>query len=1007
VSTPRGAALPLPPLLWGLERTPFVGRVTEKAHWEAAWKAVCDGGRTVVLVSGEPGIGKTRLVREAARRAYGDGAIVLVGRCTQETLVPYQAFVEALDHWVASASDADLSEWCDRAPALVRLLPRLADRGLGEVADDVDRWQLFEAVGSLLAELAHDRPVMLVLDDLHWVDRSSALLLTHLAQRAVQPRLALVGTYRSSEVGGDHPFSDVLAGLQRDRLVERIALDGLDLASTAQLVENLAGLASSAALGRAVHERTEGNPFFIEELSRHLADTGASVESMGTPEGVREVVAARLRLLSDDANLALAHGAVVGQQFDFEVMLRMTALDREVLTAALEEGMQAQLLTANSDPFSLSFAFTHALVRDTLYFSLSPPRRQEFHRRAAVAISSGVSGAAELAHHWLAARDLPAALAASVRAGAEATKVYAAAEALTHLEQALALWERVPDPVVVAGLQHVELLRRAAETANLAGDSVRARALIEQALTESRPNGSILQVGLLYERLGRFCWMTGDTSSASVAYDEAVRMLSGHAPSAQLARVLGAQSHMLMLQDRHLEAEPLAREAIAIARKVGDKAEEGYALCTLGTSLAFMGRIDEGSAYLEEARRTAESFGLADELTRVYICHAAVLLYEAGQLETAGQLALAGLAEARRMGVTRLTGSMAAAYAADSALRLGDWDKCDRLTSDPLLYDSPPPMALTLYLVRAQLEIRRGQLDEARHLLSEADRLSAGMPDAKNRGYFLLRQADLAVAEGRADDAREAVREGLSLVALADNQDRFGPEMCALGVRAEADRVAALRGRDRLGEAERARLVARDLVAEVRRITRLSLERGTVPAPDAVAFSVVAEAEYSRLLGASDAGQWAAAVTSWDAQGEPYPAAYARYRYTEALLAARRSAREAGEALGQALAVARSLGAALLVDDIERLAERAHLDLSPAPATVPVSPEPPAFAELGLTEREAEVLRLLAIGQTNRQIASALFISEKTASVHVSNILRKLDVRSRVEAGAVGQRLLG
>ena len=1000
-----GRAVPLPPLLWAPERTSFVARVTEQARWQAAWQAVCEGGRSVVMVSGEPGIGKTRLVREAARRAYGDGAIVLVGRCTQETLIPYQPFVEALDHWVASASDAELAGWCVRAPALVRLLPRLTERlSPAPVSSDTERWQLFEAVGSLLVALASDRPVMLVLDDLHWVDKSSALLLTHLARRPVQPRLALVGTYRSSEVGQDHPLAEVLANLQRDCLVERIPLEGLDVASTAQLIENLAGPDASANLGRAVHERTEGNPFFIEELWRHLAETGVSVESVATPEGVREVVGARLGLLTGEANLALVHGAVIGQQFDFDVLLRMTSLDRGVLTAALEEGLQAQLLTANGDPFSLSFAFTHALVRDTLYFGLSPPRREELHRRAAVAISSTSSSWAELAHHWLAARDLPSALVASVRAAKTANEVYAAAEALTHFERAITLWERVPDPVSLAGLQHVDLLRLAAETAHLAGDSNRARALIEEALAELPPNGSSIQFGLLYERLGRFCWIAGDTRASGTAYDKAVHRLSGHLPSSELARVLGAQSHLLMLQDRHLEAEPLARDAIAIARQVGDQAEEGYALCTLGTSLAFLGRIKEGTAYLEAARRTAEALGHADELIRVYICHAAVLLYEAGQLERAGTIALEGLTLARRLGVTRLTGSMAAAYAADASLRLGKWDECDRLTSERLLYDSPPPMALPLYLVRAELEIRLGQLDEARRLLDEADRLSVGMPDAKNRGYFLLRQADLAVSEGRADDAQAAVRQGLALVALTDNQDRFGPEMCALGVRAEADRVEARRGRDRLGEAERAGQVAGELVAEVRRITRLSLERGTVPAPDAVAFAVVSDAEYSRLLGASNAAQWSAAVASWDALGQPYPAAYARYRLAEALLAARQSPREASEVLNQAFAVARSLGAIMLLADIERLAERAHLDMSPA-APAPVPPAP-AVTELGLTQREAEVLKLLATGQTNRQIASALFISEKTASVHVSNILRKLDVRSRVEAGAVGQRLL-
>jgi DNA-binding NarL/FixJ family response regulator len=296
---------------------------------------------------------------------------------------------------------------------------------------------------------------------------------------------------------------------------------------------------------------------------------------------------------------------------------------------------------------------------------------------------------------------------------------------------------------------------------------------------------------------------------------------------------------------------------------------------------------------------------------------------------------------------------------------------------------------------------------EARRLIDVADHLSAGMPDAKNRGYFHLRETELALAEGRYDDAREAARRGLALVAQADNQDRFGPEMCALGVRAEADRVEALRGRDRLGETSQAAAVAGRWVDDVRRITRLPLARGDVPAPDAVAFAVVSEAEYSRLLGRTDPQLWGAAVVSWDARDEPYPAAYARYRFAEALLATRRSVREASPTLGQAYVAARSLGAELLAADIERLAARARIELRRAiQAPAETTSALPAVAELGLTDREVEVLKLLAAGQTNRQIASTLFISEKTASVHVSNILRKLEVRSRIDAGAVGQRLL-
>ena len=989
---------------------------------QAAWSKVRAGGQVTVMVTGEPGIGKTRLVREVARQAFVEGAVVLVGRCTEVALTPYQPFVEAIEHWVVSSADPDLDRFSSNPAQLSRLWPRLADRVPGGVqrvlGTEAERWQLFEAVGSLLAAIGQDWPVMLVLDDLHWADESTALLLGHLGRRAAQARLALVGTYRDSEFGPTHPLARSLADLRRHHLVERIALDGLDQAATAELFETVAGPVAAGALGRAVHGRTVGNPFFVEELGRHLVDIGVlsaeglatvTTHGLGTPEGVRDVVAGRLRLLSEDANRVLAHAAVLGQQFDVGILERTIGMDGDRLVAALEEALGTQLLAANSDPFSLSFAFTHALVRDTVYFALSPPRRQELHRRAAEAIQS-VAGtgppAAELAYHWLAARHLPRALMASTQAAVAAEEAYAWAEALSHYEQAIKLWDRVPDAETLVGIDVSELHRRAAEAAHLAGASERAGALIEVAIEAIRPEADSVRLGRLYERLGRYRWMAGDTNASTKAHDKAVQLLSGQPPSVHLARVLAAQGHTLTLQDRHNQAEIRSRQAVDMARMVGAEIEAGYALCNLGTSLGFMGRIDEGLAYFEQARLIAERSGDGEELTRVYVCLAAVLLYEAGRLEDAIRAGLEGAAVARRFGVTRSTGAMATAYAASALLRLGRWSECDRLTSERSLFDAPPPIALPLYLVRAELELRRGRLDEARSLIEAADDLSAGMPDAKNRGYFHLRQAELAVWERRADDARAAVRKGLDLVAAADNQDRFGPELCALGVRAEADRIDALRGRDRLGEVSEARRVAADLVAEVRRITRLPLERATVPSPDAAAFAVVCEAEYSRLDANADSERWAAAVMCWEALGEPYPAAYARYRYAEASLASYRAVRPATKALDQALRVADALGATPLQTEIHRLAARAHLELGP-PETPPTQNSiGTAPAKLGLTRRETEVLRLLATGQTNRQIASTLFISEKTASVHITNILRKLQVRSRVEAAAVGQRLI-
>jgi DNA-binding CsgD family transcriptional regulator len=406
-----------------------------------------------------------------------------------------------------------------------------------------------------------------------------------------------------------------------------------------------------------------------------------------------------------------------------------------------------------------------------------------------------------------------------------------------------------------------------------------------------------------------------------------------------------------------------------------------------------------------QARRIAEQpGGSGADLVRTYVNLSAMLLYSTGRYEEAGRVAVEGLALARRLGVIRSYGAMLAAFAADAFLHLGRWSEADSLTSEADLFESPPAVSLPLHLVRAALELRRGRLDAAGRLVDIADRLSATMPDPQNRGNFHVRQAELAVWERRYDDARRAVEDGLGIVGGSDD-DRFGPELCALGLRAEADRRAT--SRDRPGDGARARQVASGLKAEVRKITRTPLEWGLMPAPDAAAFAVVCDAEYARIDGCSDPELWAAAVACWEGLGQPYDAAYAHWREAEALLAGHESRKRAGTTLNRAHQVAVQLGAAPLLTEIEDLAIRGRIELGVA-VTEPAKPDSAESfaAPLGLTRREAEVLVLLASGHTNRQIAQSMFISEKTASVHVTNILRKLGVTSRVEAGAVGQRRL-
>jgi predicted ATPase len=385
------------------ESSAFVGRGREVEALRAAWEQARSGSRRLVLVAGEAGIGKTRLLSELALGVHDHGA-VLYAACQEEALVSYQPFVEALRHYARSTG----LDWARVALGpggreLARLIPELAAtlpaEEVGPSSDrETHRYLLFEAVSLFLSETSASTPLVLVLDDLQWADRATLRLLRHVIRAPHEASLLVVGTYRDQELGREHPLSELLADLRRERLFERIRLDGLDERSVGELIASHAGYEASAGLVSTVFEHTEGNPFFVEEVMRHLIETGVLFErggrwssaltpdEIGVPEGVKEVLARRLGRLSESCQGVLSHAAVLGRSFSFDVLRAMAELDEDALIDALEEAVDAQLIVEARGRFAPGYAFTHALVRETLYGSLSGPRRQRLHRRAAATL---------------------------------------------------------------------------------------------------------------------------------------------------------------------------------------------------------------------------------------------------------------------------------------------------------------------------------------------------------------------------------------------------------------------------------------------------------------------------------------------------------------------------------------------------------------------------------------------------------------------------------------------
>ena len=505
--------VPLPALM-ARERGDFVGRERELESLRRAWRDAGAGARRLVLLAGGPGIGKTRLAGELAREAHAGGT-VLYGGCQEDALVSYQPFVEALRHYVRGAPlDGARGRLGPGAVELARLIPELSEHAPAgpqpEPGDpETRRYLMFEAVSALLDAACEAGPVLLVLDDLHWADRSTLQLLRHIVRGQTEAALLILGSYRDLEVAPEHPLAELLADLRRDQLFERLSLDGLDRDGVDALVAAHAGQAAPSALVQTIHSETDGNPFFVEEVVRHLIETGLMFEHgpaparIGVPEGVKDVLARRLARLSDGCRAVLAQAAVLGREFPFELLPAMAEVDERSAIGALEEALGARLVV---EAEGSGYAFTHALVREVLYGQLSAPSRQRIHARAAQAIEAAQGGddgeriAALALHYRLAGPTVDAArgIDYSLRAGERARQLFAWDEAAAHWAGALALMER--DGTGPA--ERARLLVALAVVCAVVGDLAREIDYLERALGIYVALGDDEQGAKVHSRLG-------------------------------------------------------------------------------------------------------------------------------------------------------------------------------------------------------------------------------------------------------------------------------------------------------------------------------------------------------------------------------------------------------------------------------------------------------------------------------------------------------------------------
>jgi DNA-binding CsgD family transcriptional regulator/tetratricopeptide (TPR) repeat protein len=979
----------------------LVGRAAELARLAAALERAASGAPATVLVAGEAGVGKTRLLAEHGRRAEAAGATVLVGGCLDvgDGTLPYAPVVEALRSLVATADPAALDELVGAArPELSRLVPELGGPA-PPPAGVTPPSRLFELLLGVLHRLAARGPVLLVVEDLHWADRSTRDLLGFLV-RNLRGGVALVLSYRSDELHRRHPLRPFLAELERGRRVERLELGRLRRLELADLLAGILDHRPAARQVREVFARSQGNPFYAEEL------LAAAPDGAGLPPAVRDLLLARVEALPEEAQRVLRVAAAAGSRVDHELLAAVAGVPDRRLLELLREAVNRHLLA--SDQAGGAYRFRHALVQEVLYDDLLPGERATLHAAYAAALSArtgeraGLAELGQLAYHWSAAHDLGPALLASVRAGLAAEAVSALAEAEGHYGRALELWSQAPEAAATSPLDRPDLLQRAANAAMLSGQTDRAVALARQALAAVDPAAEPLRAGAALERLARYQWMNGDSDSAIATLEEAVAVIPSQPPSRELARALAAQGQLLMLRARNAMAAARCEQAISVARQAGARAEEGHARNSLGIAMTTFGQVDEGIAHLRAARRIAEELGDPEDIGRADYNLTGTLL-AAGRTEEALAMALASRETAERLGAGGLYGSGGLHHAADALILLGRWEEAERLLSDELDLEPPgqrpvQPVFVHGLQARGLLRLWRGDTAAARANL-EAVLAGERRLDPQFAAPLYARRARIASWEGQLDEARASVAEGLALLAGTDDLQLLTRVYLA-GIEAEAARAETARARRSAEQLDDARQVARRLLEGIR-----AAAAGRVAIGSAAADLLTAEAEWSRVEGTSDPLRWGTAALAWDDLGFPFPAAYAHFRQADALLAAGASRAEAGAVLRRAWAVASGLGAGWLESEIGALARRGRIELEPARPEEPEASPPSPGAELGLTAREREVLALLADGRTNRQIAGTLYITHKTASTHVSHILAKLGVSNRSEAAAVAHRL--
>lgn len=973
-------------------QTLFAGRETEMGCLCAALEAAGAGQGRIVLLAGEPGIGKTRLAEELSRQALHQGMQVLWGRCDEEGGAPaFWPWRQMLRAYL-SMEDAPslLTTLSGSAVDLMRLLPEINATGLplaSAVADDEEqaRFRLFDSVTAFLRGAAQRQPLVLILDDLQWADTPSCRLLQFLAHELRQSALLIIGAYRDGAIGPDHPLLTTLAALSRLDVVQTVMLGGLTMHEVTQVLLRTTGQTPTAALLTTIMNATAGNPFFLREVLHLLHHTAAQQRRVSLallPPTVRGAVRQRLQPLSATCQQVLQWAAVIGREFRLTWLARLGDLSSETLLTSLDEACQAQLITCLSE-MPGQYSFVHDLVRETLYAALPSAARARLHQRVGEIVEAFHTTDLEahlavLAYHFSQAVPLGALTKAfeyTVRAAEHQMQTLAYEEASRHYQRALdvlALQE------AAAPAQRCDLLLALGQAQTYSGATAQAGETFAAAATVARHLHDAPR--LARAALG---W-AGNIVRPGVADDRLIAVLTealaalGEADTPLRVRVLGRLAMEHRYTPQQALREELSRQAVAMARRLHDRALLVAALTARHYALLAPNTLEQRLAISTELEHLAHAHG-DRQLTLHSLPWRVADLLDLGHVQEADE-AIAQAAQFATALRQPLYLWYVGVFRALRALMQGHFVAGERLAQDAYaLGQRVQPDAAAVYWGAQQFMVcwEQGRLHELADTLTTLAERFPAMP---------VLRCMRALCFGHVDRRAEAQAE---LAQLCAQQARALPwDQLWLGALVMLAELAIV-----LTDHHHATLLYDLLLPFAQRNVMVGV-------PNCFGAAAMYLGSLAALLGRREvAAQHFDAGLRLNTQLGLRPfVAHTQARYG-ALLLQQGQDPERGHALAcvaQAQAIAQELGMPVL---LQQLAQLPRGDTASSPPAAPLPPNP-----AGLTSRELEVLRLIAVGHSTKAIAATLFISVPTVERHITHLYAKLGVRSRAGATAYAVR---